>query len=130
MLEGLDTSGRHVLPVFITIDPVRARARVMVKGYPLTLTLTLARMLTLTLTLTLILTLTLTLTLILTLTLTLTLTLYLTLTLTLTLYLTPTLALTLALPDLTPQARDTPARLKSYFGKSDFHKRSVAPAPP
>ena len=118
MLENLDTSGRHVLPVFITIDPVRARARVMVKGYPLTLTLTLARMLTLTLTLTLILT------------LTLTLTLILTLTLTLTLYLTPTLALTLALPDLTPQARDTPARLKSYFGKSDFHKRSVAPAPP
>jgi len=28
VLEGLDTSGRHVLPVFITIDPVRARARV------------------------------------------------------------------------------------------------------
>ena len=50
MLEGLDTSGRHVLPVFITIDP----------------------------------------------------------------------------------ARDTPARLKSYFETADFHKRSVtraAPAP-
>ena len=50
VLEGLDTSGRHVLPVFITIDP----------------------------------------------------------------------------------ARDTPARLKSYFETSDFHKRSItraAPAP-
>ena len=48
VLEGLDTSGRHVLPVFITIDP----------------------------------------------------------------------------------ARDTPARLKSYFETADFHKRFVTPLHP